>query len=347
MINNIIPAIKKIFVGRHSEIQQLNDLWNHSSLSGEHYVYVFLNAPGVGKTTLIEYFGKYLESNTKGLYVRFVCDTTYDSNLKINKALLNAINKAIINNTQVIEKYLNSKIENHTKEKKNETIELIKKEISENLKNNEIDLYDIFTILDKFSEIMPIFLAADEIQEFQKINLKDVKDTSKEESALHYYTRVLKSLLNSKILLVLSGTRYHILSQIGDSIGSPIRQKVKSIIIRNFDQNELNDYTEQVKNILDNQKYKKDEERVLILLKNYHQFLLAFSGGHPRTIENITELFLNYFPAFYANDKFQDYKEFLEYFLPKIEEIFSNSILSTVHKEVISQLSSSEAFSNR
>lgn len=344
MKNNIIPAIKEIFVGRRSELQQLEALWKVASLSEEHFVYVLLNAPGVGKTTLINFFGASLETNAKGLYVRFVCDSSYDSTLKINSEILNTIYKTIKNKDQIIEKYLSSKKNVNLKEERENLLNL-KKEITDVSKNNEIDLYKIKKIIDKLSEIIPVFLAADEIQEFQKINLKDSKDFSVEESALHYYSRILKSLLNSKILLIISGTRYHILSQIGESIGSPIRQKVKPIIIRNFVSNEIDEYVNQVRIILDQLIQKENKQNISFYINNFRLFLLAFSGGHPRTIENITELLLNAFPLLISDIQFQDYKRFLEFLLPKTEELFSNSLLSTIHKEALSKLSANGAFS--
>lgn len=77
MIEDVLPLIRNIFVGRHSDLRYLSGLWNLACKDEEHLVYMFLNAPGVGKTTLINHFGKLLKAEGKGLYVRFVCSSEY------------------------------------------------------------------------------------------------------------------------------------------------------------------------------------------------------------------------------------------------------------------------------
>jgi hypothetical protein len=149
-----------------------------------------------------------------------------------------------------------------------------------------ISLNDIYEIFLDLAEIIPIFFAADEIQEFQKLAFKSVENEG--ETALHYFTRLLKNLLNLRILLILSGTRYRILSQIGSKIGSPIREKVESLVITNFSREEILEYVEQVNELIKIADMKQEEDDVLDLVNNYRQFLFAFSGGHPRTIERIT-----------------------------------------------------------
>jgi hypothetical protein len=91
------------------------------------------------------------------------------------------------------------------------------------------------------ANIIPVFFVADEIQEFQKLTLKSVSG-AENETGLHYFARLMKNLLRSKILVMLSGTRYHILSQIGGAIGSPIRGKVLPFIITRLDVSEISSY---------------------------------------------------------------------------------------------------------
>lgn len=71
MIEDMIYQVEEIFIGRQKELRRLEMLWNLSLKDKEHKVYVFLNAPGVGKTTLIHHFGKKLELEGKGLFFKF------------------------------------------------------------------------------------------------------------------------------------------------------------------------------------------------------------------------------------------------------------------------------------
>ncbi|MHA1658993.1 MAG: hypothetical protein ACTSUT_07705, partial [Promethearchaeota archaeon] len=161
-------------------------------------------------------------------------------------------------------------------------LKLVKNDIDNTIIKKTISLNTIIFIFKRLSTIIPLFFTADEIQEFQKLIFRQSRNESNEqETALHYFTRILKGLMNSKILLVLSGTRYHILSQIGDKIGSPIRQKVKPLIIQKFEESEVNAYIEQVGILLKDAN--AEQEGVLIpeILENYKTFLFAFSGGHP------------------------------------------------------------------
>ena len=58
MIEDILSRIRNIFIGRKPELRRLKGLWELACQDKEHLVYIFLNAPGVGKTTLIHHFGE-------------------------------------------------------------------------------------------------------------------------------------------------------------------------------------------------------------------------------------------------------------------------------------------------
>ena len=346
MIEDAISQIRRIFVGRHSELQKLMGLWGLACSGGEHLVYVFLNAPGVGKTTLINKFGVDLESEGKGIYIRLRCSQNVDTRLKMKKEILQTIKKTLKQKSRIVSHYWDLNKNEIDLEKERGELQLLEENLDNFLAKLEIDLYDIYEILSRLSNIIPIFFAADEIQEYQKINFKEVKDGSEEsETGLHYLTQILKDLLDSRILLVLSGTRYHILSQIGAEIGSPIRQKVKPIIIQKFEKEEILAYVDEVKKLIDIADIKEEEEDILAQINNYRQFLFAFSGGHPRTIENITDHFLNSLPHLLSNDKYKDYDVFMDFLLPKLEEFFANTLLSSYYKEQLSSLAASEEFS--
>ncbi|MHA1660732.1 MAG: ATP-binding protein [Promethearchaeota archaeon] len=349
MIKSFIPQIKKIFVGRHLELQQLEELWDFSCQDEEHFVYVFLNAPGVGKTTLINHFGKSLESEDKGIFIKFVCNSDYDSPSRLNKNLIKAIDKKINQKFNFIERFITKNFKKGSRERFRQKLKHLQNFIDELLMKSIISLNDITDIFLDLAEIIPIFFSADEIQEFQKCDLinsfdKENKEGEKE-TALHYLTRLLKNLLNSRILLVLSGTRYHILSQIGGSIGSPIRQKVKTLILQKFEPEEVMAYVEQVKNLIKSADLKLKPEKMSVIIEYYQNFLFAFSGGHPRAIENITEIFLINLSFLTKNNQYSNYDAFLDFLLPKIEEFFSNTLISSIHKNALLELTVSEQFS--
>ncbi len=251
MLKKIISQISDIFVGRTNELEILEDIWSLALQDKEHLVYIFLNAPGIGKTTLIHYFGNFLEKEGRGLFIKFACSTDYDSSADFNKDFLFRVQNIIHDKQEFINNYINSVENVNKKQAFYDKVNMINSEISKILTQDLISLSNITFILKRLSEIIPVFFAADEIQEFQKKTFNGViNNFNEEETALHYFTRILKSLLTSRILLVLSGTRYHILSQIGTKIGSPIRHKVKLLVIQQFNPEEINEYIEQVKRLI-------------------------------------------------------------------------------------------------
>ena len=346
MIEEILSNVADIFVGRDSELQRLKSLWTLACQDREHLVHVFLNAPGVGKTTLIDHFGKSIEAEGKGLFIKFICSSDYTFPLSLNKSIIKLIGQKIQTKINLINDYILHNVEIDERDWFKKNFEELKNFINKILNNPEPSLEDICDIFIDLSRIIPIFFATDEIQELQKIHFKgrDSKDY-KQETGLHYFSRILKNLLNSRILLVLSSTRYHILSQIGGDFGSPIRQKVRPLIIQKFKKNEVLEYVNELKNLLETVEPEENNKNLISQLENYRQFLFAFSGDHPRTIEIITEHFLNYLQHLLSDDRYLDYDVFIDFFLPKLKEYFINSLLSTVHKEALMNLTISEEFS--
>lgn len=345
MIEDVLPKVADIFVGREPELRRLNGFWKLARKEGEHLVYVLLNAPGVGKTTLINYFGKSIEEKGKGLFIRLRCSKNADTPFRIKNEILHSIQKVLKQKINVIRAYWNKKKnEIDIKEEENE-LQNIKRKISNLLHKAELDIYDVYEVFNDLSAIIPIFFAADEIQEYQQIRFSNVTNGFEEETGLHFFTRILKDLLDLKVLVILSGTRYHILSQIGAEIGSPIRQKVDPIVIQKFNENEVKAYVKQVEEIIRAEVSEKDVETLQVIVRNYEMFLFAFSGGHPRTIEKITNMLLSSLSSLLSRDESRNYESFINYLLPKVEEFFSNSLLSSVHKQGLINLTSSEAFS--
>ncbi|TFF88336.1 MAG: ATP-binding protein [Promethearchaeota archaeon] len=343
MIEDILSRIRNIFVGRKPELQRLKGLWDLACQDKEHLVYVFLNAPGVGKTTLIHHFGKNLELEGKGLFIKYVCDSNFNSPQRINKEILNTIQNAIKNGTQTLENYWCTKEKEEDLEIEKENFQILKQDLRELLKDSKADLYNIYDILTRLSNIIPVFFAADEIQEFQKLTFKSTE--TEEETALHYFTRLLKSLLNLRMLLVLSGTRFHILSQIGKKLGSPIREKVESLVVTNFNRAEILEYVEQVKELIKMAEIKQEKIDILNLVNNYRQFLFAFSGGHPRTIERITMSFLNNISFLLEKSGYENHAKFINFLLPLYKKSFENTLLTKEKENELVKLSSNIHFS--
>ena len=347
MIKQIIPQIRKIFVGRQPELEQLDGLWEFCHDDVEHPIYVFLNAPGVGKSTLIDHFGKSIEAEEKGLFIKFICSSDYEFSDDLNYNLINILAEKIRFKKTLILTYIEQNFQAAEQKdwvlKKFEQLVTLTDNFAITTKPSIKNVMDVFIQL---SRIIPVFFAADEIQELQKLtfNNKDHLDI-KSETGLHFFSRILKNLLNSRLLIVLSGTRYHILSQIGGDLGSPIRQKVEPLIIQKFNEKEVNAYIIQVEKLIKSTNIESGINNLTSIIKNYEIFLFAFSGGHPRTMEKITNLFLTNLSILLNSAEYLNYEVFMNHLLPKAEEFFTNSLLSSVHKEALLNLGVSEGFS--
>ena len=117
MLEGIISNVADIFVGRHTELNHLESLLKIACQDREHLVYVFLNAPGVGKTTLIDHFGKSIEADEKGLFIKFICISDYDSPFSLNKSIIKTIDKKINQNYNLIEKYITQNLKKENRER--------------------------------------------------------------------------------------------------------------------------------------------------------------------------------------------------------------------------------------
>ncbi|MBD3253806.1 MAG: hypothetical protein GF383_01870 [Candidatus Lokiarchaeota archaeon] len=344
MIEDILSKVRTIFIGRKSELRRLRGLWDLACQDMEHLVYVFLNAPGVGKTTLLSHFGKLLESEQKGLFLKFVCSSEYDSPENINEDILFLIQKTLRTKRDLISSYI--KLQKNSSEAGDleNLLDLLRKRLKRSMTKEKISLNDLLFALKRLSAIIPIFFAADEIQEFQKIKFNTVK--GEKETALHYFTRLLKDLLNLNMLLVLSGTRYHILSQIGRKIGSPIREKVESLVLTNFDKEEIEKYVEKVSKLIKLANINREGRILSNYVENYHQFLLAFSGGHPRTVERVTMIFLSNLLVLLDSIDYGDYENFVDFLLPLCKQTFEKTLLTKEKEDELIKLSSHNLFSH-
>jgi len=338
MIDIIFAEISQgLFVGRVNELRNLQKIWNLiCESSGEHYAYSLLNTSGIGKTTLLEHFATKIIENNQGLPIRILASfDDRDYNLYVSN-WLNSFRNCVVNNKLFIENYIKTNYKSEIINEKIEEFQEILKDFNEE-KNKRIYNYNIVPRLIKsLSNIIPILLVIDEVQVWQEI--KFMSELNKEETALHCMARSVAQLLNAKVLMIFSGTQYRILSEIGRDIGSPIRNKVRPILIQLFSQEDIKNYAKEIKNRIIKYIKEEDKEALNICVKSYEEFLLKFSGGHARTIQFITEYFIDKLESLISLAKINKEKfnnEFIELFLkpqtvklfiPQLKEHLRNAI---------------------
>jgi energy-coupling factor transporter ATP-binding protein EcfA2 len=335
--------IQKIFVGREEELKDLHNYWKFTHDGSENKIYVLLNAPGVGKTVLLKKFGSILKEQKKALFIHFQCSDKYSDETKFNKALIDQIELCAAPHLTSIKESIDEESDDNIKrllmKRFNSVVESFSYE-TDDLKNSSL----ISTTLNNLSLLYPIFFMVDEIQDLH--NNEFINQKGNEETYLHYFSNILKEFLNTPILIVLSGTRYSILSQIGYKIGSPIRGKVEPMVLSNLDENEINLYiTKLSKKIFDSMSG-NDEERkdLFIYISNFHQFLSAFSGGHGRTIERLTNLFIKKIITI-PNRSYLNYGKFTEDLQRIYLQKFKNNAISKSIEETLKILTTDKHFS--
>ena len=341
--------LDQIFVGRHHELRILSKLWKKALEPGEHLVYVMLNAPGTGKTRLLQHFGQQLERENQGLYFRYRCSSRFTTTTELHVDLLKNLYLLLTQKADLIQQYIVTCYKKPLHDELIEDLQQIRRQMKDLVKTKqEASLSETVSFIQDVSAIIPILFVADEIQDFQKSVLK-VEEPSlltqdvSEETALHYFTRILKDLMQVPILMILSGTQYHILSQIGTKIGSPIAQKVQQLLIKNFTTEEIQEYVDEVyRNFVTTTTPQEKEPNVMKIIEHYRWFLRAFSGGHPRTVVLITQWFLINLPSFI--EKAPDRDEFTDILFTQVEKDFKNRILTSRKQEHIKQLQSKEGF---
>jgi hypothetical protein len=341
MLEGVVDRISRIFVGRLPELQRLSNLWDMACIPGEHRIYVMLNAPGIGKTTLMNHFGTQLHVYQKGLYLEFGCKKEYDSPSHLLKDLLKSLQNTLEVQKSMIQTYLSQGTDPKLTARK---MKRVYTTLDHLLDKSPLTLNDVYDIFNDVANVIPIFFAADEIQEFQKLTFRQTTDHPNEESALHFFTHLLKMLLRSRILFILSGTRYHILNQIGYKIGSPIREKVEVLVLSKFDQNDIINYVKEVRSLIFSEIAVQSQGNASKILENLTNFLAAFAWGHPRTIAKITSLLLNHFQSLLSLTENLEYPNFVDYLLPIAKDFFQTSLLSADISEALHRLTANELF---
>ncbi len=358
MLTKYSVQLEKIFVGREEELDLLANLWEATLEPGEHFVYVLLNAPGTGKTKLLKHFGESLEKNGRGLFFFYRCSSRFNNPEELHRDLLEHLRQLMYSRKRIILESIRTSHEDD--EYKNflvEKLDEVQAYLKKSLERETVQLVDLIFVFQGLSQIIPLFFVADEIQEFQNTLLmarqeflaSTPENFREQETALHHFTRILKDLMQHPIMMVLSGTQFHILSQVGSKIGSPIAQKVKQILIKNFTPQEVEAHVTRVEQEILTTLFKQDhhshsfQHQQQYLTKYHRRFLHSFSGGHPRTVVFITEWFLAELPSLF-NKKTLSYDEFVQHLYPKVERDFKNRIFSQEQQAAIRELQAHESF---
>ncbi|MHA1730303.1 MAG: ATP-binding protein [Promethearchaeota archaeon] len=346
MIEDALTGISRIFVGRERELRQLEGLWELACQPGEHRVYVLLNAPGTGKTTLLTRFGEILEGSRRGLFIRYPSTSNYDDWASLNEDIVRVVLEAIREKRDLVEAYIDARYSGDERAEALENFEQFVTRLKRTSRAMSISLNEVGFLLKLLSGTIPLFFATDEIQELQELELPagQGRRAGGLESGLHYLSRLLKDLLNSRTLLLLSGTRYHVLSQIGMKIGSPIRQKVEPIVVTRFERGELEEYVERVRDLAAKAGFTRDTPGMAEALSNLGQFLFAFSGGHPRTVATVARLFITSLEHILGDPHYSEYDYFTRYLHDRAVEYFKETILSSEQVSAIRNLAASRLF---
>ncbi|MHA1733907.1 MAG: AAA family ATPase [Promethearchaeota archaeon] len=325
----------------------MRDLWDSIQEEREHDIFVLLNAPGVGKTVLLRRFGEDLRREKAGLFLNYRCAGVPDTPSGFYRALWDAIAPEVLKYAALIRGFVEEADESTYRDFLLKELDSIQESIlaggpppSWGDANRG---HAITRLLTSLARMIPVYFVVDEVQELQTTTFR--VGGSGAETALHHFSGILKGLLGARVLVVLSGTKYHILSQIGQKIGSPVRGKVKSLVISNLGEQDIANFVQEVGRVLSRAGVDLPPEKVSALLGKLEQFLLAFSGGHGRTIELITLVFLELLDTFIA--KFEEFTRGNKFNRSLIERVYQqmrDDILSDEFSDAILDCSTRKSF---
>ena len=280
--------IPDIFVGRTVILSQLQYMLNKIQKKKQaDIVRILLNTPGIGKTKTIEHFGKSLMQCQP-----FPADNAERDGVA-NHALYIQITISNSDSLDDIYKKINDETIAQFQVFYTTYPDLYPRKWAKQLNPQELNGFDDlnimkmlaplspleniaknpFFIITPISRQIPIILHFDEFQESIHGDDKQV-----------YYDlgTFLAGILKFPIFSILTGTKFTIMRTIGSNRISPLNGKVDEIVLKYLlpEEQEL-----LVKEIFSNPQ--SETERTFI--KYYKNWLLANSGGHPRTIEFMTK----------------------------------------------------------
>lgn len=328
--------LSPIFVGRQTELAELTKLWDLSQDDGEHFVYVFFNTPGIGKTTLLDIFGKKIMESNLGLHIPYSCTGEFSTRQELLLSFLERIENAVKRNYSYITDFIEDNEEEFFIEQTKERLHVLYTSIHHNLQEFSVSTGEITNYFRGISNIIPVFLSLDEVQDFEKTVLP-VDGSDKDETLFHFLTRIIKALLRSRVLVVLSGTQYHILRRIGSNIGSPIKDKTIAKIISPLDGKDISDYCQKIKKISGI----PIPEEIWAFLD---QYLRSYSGGHPRTMTKIVDHYFRVCKDERQKQVINTYERFIEVMNKELMGKMIFEILRSDQNRGLEALQSSEQF---
>jgi len=93
----------RIFVGREKDLDLLSRRFD-DRIAGKDpaKVYSYLNAPGIGKTTLLRRFGERIENEGRGLHIYFSCKSRYIDESSLYFHLFNVIRTTVTEKRELV-----------------------------------------------------------------------------------------------------------------------------------------------------------------------------------------------------------------------------------------------------
>ena len=296
---------RNIFVGRQGDLILLSSFFeDRANDEGPPKVLSYLNAPGVGKTTLLKRFGRMIERERRGIVVYFTCRGNYRSERDVATDLLHVLRRVRDEKMEIM-------VEGSPIDR--EEIANRLSQLDFNIQENEISLNRVTMLILSLASILPVFLVTDEVQVLEGI-------TEGESPLLRTYATFLSGLLSHRILLAISGTQYTILSRIGHR--SPLNGKIEHVVIAPLKDDDISAYIDELRSLY-------PELRRIHVLEG---FLKSYSGGHPRTIEIVVREYI------------QRGEPSAELLLNRVERAMYNNILDTSKRKGIRDLQSKEGF---
>jgi hypothetical protein len=306
--------IPDIFVGREkilSTLQYLLDKVKRNKKAD--IVRILLNTPGIGKTKTLEKFGTALmkckpfpiipaESSKSSKFSEISTSSLSSGDSKISGKKSVAIAKyalyiqITIANTDSLEE-IYSKIINETISQFlsffTQYFELLPGKWAKHLNQEKMGDYDALTLfkfitplntpemiiknpfhlISPISREIPVILHFDEFQE----------SIHGEDKQLYYRLGTfLASILKFPILSILTGTKFTIMKTIGSNRISPLNGKVKDLVLPYLSDDDQQLFVEEV--------FKNPQsESEQSFLDYFKTWMIMNSGGHPRTMEYMTE----------------------------------------------------------
>ena len=289
--------ISDIFIGRRADLGELQKIFDEIKARNEaKKVYTVLNVPGIGKTELVKHFGNALyqrkpfryksdESLAEEALFFHITITTIHTQSQINKKMISSLCVSFYNTfinrlDEIPDPYKKAVKEFDSNQMPTTFIQTLGRGLS-----FESAVKNPTNFIETISKIIPIILHFDEFQKSIPLNQKNVVP---EEQLYYQLSSFFSGILDLPIFILLTGTQYTIIHTIGDNLGSPLNGKVKSIVIPFLEESDIEDYVNQI--IIDTNS--KEEIKIRNMYLNWLKYM---SGGHPRTMEYMSEQFVNKF----------------------------------------------------